>query len=367
MIHASLPFVFAACIAAAFVSCDADDDAPLINSGVEVPATYSFENVSYAGQQERLAMLAELKSAMQAAVAGEPVSAERLRAMYANEAGAEFSRAYAKDLRSKTFEPVRADYDRYLTTFATLASDDTDPVAAPGTAGRVTTGEKTYLVDASGVEWAQVIEKGLMGATFYYQATTVYLGADRMSADNTDVVPGEGTAMEHHWDEAFGYLGVPRDFPSNTDGLAFWGSYTDKRDAMLGTSARLMDALKKGRAAISAKQLDVRDEAIAETRTAWELVSASTAIHYLNAAEASTGDVAARLHALSEAVAFAYALQFNSATRVDRQAFRSWLAALAGGEDFESIDLYAVTDADIAAARASLAATYDLTANASAL
>ena len=345
-------------LATAFVGCD-DDDA-LVDDAVVVPAAYSFDNVSYTGQQERLAMLAELKGAMQAAVAGEDVSAERLRAMYANAEGADFSRAYGKQLKDKTFAPVREDYDRYLATFAAIANDDTDPVAAPGTPGRVTSGDKTYLVDGRGVEWLQIIEKGLMGATFYYQATTVYMGADKMAADNTDVVPGEGTAMEHHWDEAFGYLGVPRDFPANTDDLAFWGTYTNRRDPMLGTNERLMDALLKGRAAISADRLDVRDEAIDEARAAWELVSAGTAIHYLNSAEGRGDDIGGRLHDLSEAVAFAYALQFNEATAFDRAAFRAWMTDLAGGGDFESIDLYAVTDAEIAAARASLADVYGL-------
>ena len=357
-----------ALLLAGFIACDSDDDAPVRpEEPLVVPATYDFENVAYTGQQERIAMLGELKVAMQEAVEGEPVSAERLRAMYANEEGADFWNTYEKDLRSKTLEAVREDYDRYLTTFAELAGDDTEPIAGPGTAGRVTSGERTYLVDGAGVEWAQIIEKGLMGATFYYQATTVYLGEERMSADNTDVVPGEGTAMEHHWDEAFGYLGVPRDFPANTDDLQFWGSYTDRRDPVLATNEPLMDALLKGRAAISAGELDVRDEAIAEARAAWERVAVGSAIHYLNVAERSTGDVGARLHALSEAVAFAYALPFNTATSVDRQAFRAWLDDLAGGEDFESIDLYGVTDAQIAAARTSLATTYELTGLASEL
>ena len=358
--YALLPLAIASALT--WTACDGDDDALVDDApAVEIPATYSFENVSYTGQQERLAMLAEIKSVLQSAVVdGADVSAERLQAMYANEEGADFARAYGKQIKSKTYEPVREDYDRYFDTFAALAADDTEPIAGPGVAGRIASGEKTYLVDARGVEWLQVIEKGLMGATFYYQATTVYMGEERMSADNEVVTPGEGTDMEHHWDEAFGYLGVPRDYPTNTDDLQFWGTYTERRSEDLGTGEALMTALKKGRAAISAGALDVRDEAIAEARAAWELVAAGTAIHYLNSAEDRGDDLGGRLHDLSEAVAFAYALQFNEATAIDRAAFRTWLTDLAGGPDFESIDLYAVTDAEIAAAREQLAATYDL-------
>lgn len=353
----------AAFIALATLSACEGDDAPLVDpaTAVEVPAAYDFENVSYTGQQERLAMLAEMKAAMQAAVVrDEEVSAGRLRAMYANEDGADFGRDYGKQLRDKTFAPVRGDYDRYIDRFAALAADDADPVAAPGVAGRGTSGEKVYLLDDNGVEWLQVIEKGLMGATFYYQATSVYMGEGKMDVDNEVVEPGEGTAMEHHWDEAFGYLGVPRDYPANADDVQFWGSYTDKRNADLGVGEDLMTALKKGRAAISAGNMAVRDEAITEARAAWELVSASTAIHYLNSALERDGDLAGRMHDLSEAAVFAYALQFNEATRFDRAAYRAWLDGLAGGGEFESIDLYGVDDADIAAARAQLATVYGL-------
>ena len=347
---------------AALGACD-DPDERALETAVVVPATYDFANVDYRGQQERLAMLTEMKSAMRAAASGEVPTAERLQAMYANGPAAGYSRDYTRDLRSKTFEPVRADFDRYIGRFVASAQTAPGVAAEPGRAGRLSTadGSQTYVFDERGVEWAQVIEKGLMGATFYYQATTVYLGEDRMSADNTTVVPGEGTAMEHHWDEAFGYLGVPRDFPQNTEGLAFWGAYTNRRDPLLGTNAALMTPLKRGRAAISAGNLTVRDEAIAEVRMAWELVAAATTVNYLNGAIADT-DTASRLHALSEAVAFAYGLQFNETTRLPRSEYETWLERLAGGRTLETIDLHAVTDADIVAARADLVARYGLSA-----
>ncbi|MEZ5022552.1 MAG: DUF4856 domain-containing protein [Chitinophagales bacterium] len=59
------------------------------------------------------------------------------------------------------------------------------------------------------------------------------------NVDNTTIEEGDNyTAMEHHWDEAFGYLGVPVDFksnwPSDRNGRSqIWGSYIRGRDAML--------------------------------------------------------------------------------------------------------------------------------------
>ena len=339
---------------------DAADDGPS-ETPLVVPATYDFERVSYAGQQERLAMLLEIRGELASANAGETVNGDQLRAMYANAEGANFSRAYERDLRSKTFAGVRDSFDRYIDRLAALSALPAATVAAESRAGYLpnASGSRTYLFDDRGVEYAQIIEKGLMGALLYYQATTVYMGADKMSADNTDVDPAEGTAMEHHWDEAFGYLGVARGFPEVAEGAVYWGRYAQRREPALGSGTALMDALIKGRAAISAKRLDVRDEAIAEARAAWELISVGSALHYLNAAYENP-DLGSRLHELSEAVAFAYALQFNEATRFDRSAYRSWLQDLAGGETFANINLYEATDAKIDAARQALATRYGL-------
>ena len=58
------------------------------------------------------------------------------------------------------------------------------------------------------------------------------------------VEEGKGTDMQHHWDEAFGYFGVPTDFPTNTEGLVGLGKYCNKVDAQLGCNKIIMDAFK---------------------------------------------------------------------------------------------------------------------------
>ena len=341
-----------------FVSCGDDDDTPTTPT-LEAPTTYTFDNVSYDGQLSRLAQLVELKSYMVTAQNGDVLNADRLKAMYANEAGSDFSRTYEKDIRSKTFEIVREDFDTYLELLA-QNSTSTTPAAA-GVAGLSVSpdGEKTYLLNENGVEYVQIIEKGLMGACLYYQGTSVYLGSDRMDVDNEVVEPGEGTAMEHHWDEAFGYFGVATDFPSNTDGVVFWGDYCNDRDADLQTNS-IMDAFIKGRAAISANNIVERNEQIITVREKWDLISASTAIHYLNVGLANPDDQARRFHGLSEAIAFGYSLQFNEETRMDRNDVASWLEGFAGSSEITEMNLYNTTDTQLEEARRVLAEAYDL-------
>lgn len=162
--------------------------------------------------------------------------------------------------------------------------------------------------------------------------------------------------MEHHWDEAFGYYGVPRSFPAVADPLFFWGVYSNRRDALLSCNQKMMDAFLKGRAAISANKLEVRDEAITEVRAAWELISGATAISYLNSALREFDDVALRSHALSEAIGFTYALQFNPERSFSVEQINQALRLIGGGsEDFFEMNLYEVERAQLEQARELLA------------
>ncbi|MBD0260176.1 MAG: DUF4856 domain-containing protein, partial [Cytophagales bacterium] len=183
-----------------------------------------------------------------------------------------------------------------------------------------------------------------------------YLDASKTgdAVNNTDVVAGQGTAMEHHWDEAFGYLGVPRDFPTNTTGLAFWGDYVNRRDAQLGSNAKLMNAFLKGRAAIVNKDMQGKNEAILTIREEWEKVSAATAISYLNRAKTNLTDDAVRNHVLTEAIGFVNALRFSPAKKISNTQVDQVLG-------FIGTNLYEVKAADLDQARDLLATVYGLT------
>ena len=238
-----------------FTACDSNPD-----NGYAIPSRYNFENVSYNGQTQRLAMLTEIKTYLATgSTTGTNLDADKLKAMYANDAtNAGFTGTYddSKQLKSKTFSSATTTFETLMDEVA--AASQSTVAASNGTAGVSTSadGEKNYLVSAGGLEYTQLIEKGLMGACFYYQATSVYFGSGKMDVDNETVVEGEGTDMEHHWDEAFGYFGAPTDFPTNLDGLFFWAQYSNIVNSAIGTNKTLMDALIKGRAAIHNDDLD---------------------------------------------------------------------------------------------------------------
>ncbi|UUX51090.1 DUF4856 domain-containing protein [Nisaea acidiphila] len=66
---------------------------------------------------------------------------------------------------------------------------------------------------ANGYDYAQLISKFIMGATFYNQAVDgyldEYLGADKKPNDKPYSDGAAYTGKEHAWDEAFGYFGTP--------------------------------------------------------------------------------------------------------------------------------------------------------------
>ena len=343
-------FLFVIALTVAFTGCKDKDDPEY-----DIPTTYTFENVSYSGQTERLNMLEEMTAYMKTAnTSGVALDAQVLKDMYANE-NSPFSFSSSKQLKSKTFELDQAMFEGWMDDIA--AASQSTVAGGPGVAGVVesNSGNKQYLLNENGVEYTQFIEKGLMGAVFYYQAAAVYLSDDRIgpTVDNTVVEPGEGTDMEHHWDEAFGYLGVPTDFPTNTDDARFHGKYCNSRDALLGTNAMLMDAFILGRAAITGKDMETKEAQVPIIRDTWEKVIAATVVHYLNGSKNDFADDALRCHQMSEAYAFCWSLKYNPTRKISDTQWNEALGLI-------GTDYYNITVTDIDAARDLLSTVYGL-------
>lgn len=322
------------------LSCEKESN----NPDYDIPDTYDFDNVTYSGQTDRLGMLYELQAEIKkAAVENKQLNREQLLAMYTNDpsqAGWQGSYDESKQLKSKTFSAYQDLFSAVLSDAA--AKSQNLQSASEGQAGVIsnTAGDKKYYVNENGLEYAQIVAKGLMGALLYYQSTGWYLGDEKMNVDNEEITPGKGTSMEHHWDEAFGYWGVPKDFPGNTDGLYFWGSYTKGRSGHLGISQPLMNEFIKGRAAISAGDLDTRDEARKEIKRLWEQVAASSAIHYMNGSSQDFEDTGARLHQLSEGVGFIFSLLFNDQRSLNEQEVFDLIEKLGGSRNLMEVNLY---------------------------
>ena len=353
-------FTFAslALASATFTACD-DDNVVTPQPTYQAPTTYNFANVNYSGQQARLAMLGELDTYIKTANTGAVLDVQKLQDMYAN-ANSPFAAAdlntSGKQLRDKTLSTVQAEFDGYLKDVATVSLSG-KTAATNGTAGLLTSadGSKKYLVNAKGVELGQLIQKGLMGAVFYYQAVDNYLTEDKIGSavDNKTVKPGEGTAMEHHWDEAFGYFGAPIDFPTNLNDLKYWANYSNQIDPAAQSNKALMEAFLVGRAAISNNDMVTKNAAAASLRANWELLVAASAIHELNAAKGAVADQARKSHYLSEARGFVMGLRYKQDRKISDATHAQVLAKL--GDNF-----YDTTGADINTAINLLSSTYQL-------
>ncbi|HEY8510472.1 MAG TPA: DUF4856 domain-containing protein [Cyclobacteriaceae bacterium] len=309
-------------------SCDNDDNG---TPSLQIPDTYEFtrngqSSVFYGGQTDRLNQTSEIKAYFQKGDKKEiTLDAETLLAMYENAGGdgdGNFSFTSDRQLKDKTFPPDVAFFEDLFADAEDASAAGLD--AANGTAGFITRKNgATMLVDANGHEYTQTFEKGIMGSVFLHQIFNVYMTDARVGDDveNTELDGSNNyTPMEHHWDEAFGYWGVPVDFPNNTANLRFFANYSNGRDPLIGSNKMLMDAFLTGRAAIVAKNYPVKNEQREIIYKGFELVTAATAIHYLNTAKELLGEGPASLgeafHALSEGYMFIRALRISPKKRI---------------------------------------------------
>ena len=337
-----------------FTSCEKDEkkndvvDVP----SYEIPESYNFENASYSGQVERLNMLAELEAYLKTANNGDVIDAATVKAMYANEGYTWTSSAFeieqpTKNLKSKTTSDQQAEVESLIDQLADLSVNGSTTTSEDGA--------KTYLFDENGLEPIQLIVKGI--SCFYFQGTSVYLSDDKMTVDNDNLETGKDyTKMQHHWDEAFGYLGASVDFSgANTGGGIYWGKYAKKTLAGGLTSIDdLMDAFITGRAAIDNQEYTARDEAIGKVRANWEMIPVASALHYLNGAIVDVTDAALRNHKLSEAIAFNSALKYNSEKSISDSQVDAIIDAL-------GTNLNEVTPAEINQAITLLADAFNIT------
>ena len=353
---------FSSCITLVMAACvilmsGCDRDETEIVTPVVVPETYNFENVSYSGQTDRLNQMAEMTTYVKSANEnGVELDLAALTAMWENtgdNANGNFSFSSSKQLKDKCFAPDQALIESYF-QMAVDASKSITP-GENGIAGRVTSddGSDSRLYNENGWEPSQLIEKTIMGAVFYYQAVSKYMGSEKMNVDNETIEPGSGTEMQHHWDEGYGYFGASNDFPDDTENIRFWAKYCNGRDELIGSNESLSTAFRTGRAAIDANDLELRDQAISVAREEWEKVVAGTAIHYLNDGIDNLSDDNERNHVLSEAYAFIDCLAYNEEKSITAAEILE-VKTLIGS------NLYEVTTAGLTSARDKLASIYGM-------
>ena len=380
---------------AGFLAGELDALGTINLGGFTIPNSYditgSFAPGAYNGQKRRLAQLKEITDSLR----NEPIRWD-LSAALANENRDQFKSVAAQgnsDIRTKIDElnfdngdtSVADDFAELADRLVTSSQENFTVTASAGTAGMITTGSKKRHVSAKGLEYAQILEKGLYGAMAYDQMVDDYMrdsqaGAQNTKGNNESAVnnySSYGTDRQHRWDEAFGYFGAEAatypnaDNTSNGDGM-FIANYTfdfsDEVEEVMGVNLaeKAMRAFIVGRAALKAGQgfgpsqettnETVFNAARTDAKLYVEAGIAAAALHYLNAAIADITDED-KLHHLSEALAFIYSLSFNSEGRLTATEAHHALIALGWSSSDSSlkgiyeINLWNVTDAQMESAK----------------
>jgi hypothetical protein len=298
------------------------------------------------------------------------LDAQVLKNMFSNQGGAfndaALNAATDKTIVSKTaasFDATsrgveQARFNGYFDAIAAASTQRTQ-VAATGKAGLL---DNKYLVDEKGFEYGQFVQKGLIGAMLLDQISNVYLGTEKQSADNNTIVSGKNyTQLEHHWDEAYGYLTQNDYYPKKdpNDGTkwleSYLGSYARQVNATTGGPEAIYMAFLKGRAAIVNKDMTTRDVQIAAIRISLEKAIATIAISYLNKTKTATTD-GGKFHALSEGYGFVYSLRFAHNAKINKAKSDELLNILDG----KANGFWSLTNADLDSVRDQIAAAFGI-------
>ncbi|MCD6013078.1 MAG: hypothetical protein K0Q79_2940 [Flavipsychrobacter sp.] len=305
-------------IAALASSCKKkkDDTIPVYT----IPSTYTYDNVEYTEASGRVSQWAGLTSYLGKSTSRK-LSQDTANNLW-NNANSPFTSETTTNLpfstsalNAQTFNVSSKTSDagtfkQYIDSMVEVSKSYT-VTATPGKAGKV----GSRIVNHAGLEYNQVVAKGLMGALQMAQVI-VYLDKST-TADNNTVTAGSGTAMAHNWDLAFGFVGIPTDYDSSKSyasteanrPLAI-GGYFKERGRYIMAGGTIYEAFRKGRAAINNKDYKRRDSCIATIKLTLEKTLAASAYEYMKLSYGST-DLATRFHALSEGYGFILALKYR--------------------------------------------------------
>ena len=280
-----------------------------------IPTSYTFANANFADATTRLGMVTEMSNIMKAATSG-VVDGAKLKNMFTNTGSPFATAAYntsGLQIKDQCFAQLQTDVISYIDSLVKV-SQSTVP-ASRGIAGVGTstaTATTKYALSATGINYAQVFNKSIMGGLITYQIVNNYMsGGIASTVDNSTIIPGSGTAMEHNWDLAFGYWGVPVDFPTNKTGAKLWGSYSTQVDSGYHANKILMTAFLTGRAAISNKDNATKLAQATIIMQTFERLTGAAALQEIQEIKASLNDNIVRNSRMSECYGFVNSLKYN--------------------------------------------------------
>ena len=298
----------------------ADNDTDTMT--METPTEFVFESrfeehagessVSYSGQVVRNLLVNDIKSLIASNVGGGNTAT--INSMMANDDPnlAIYTGSSLNTLQTKYHDISTSQLNDRLAAVTSYTDPGYSANAQDMITGWIAESEG-YSVRPGGLDLGQMTQKVMWGAIAYWQGTSKYM-SKIPNDDNTMSDDGDPyTAMEHHWDESFGYFGAARDYntgysddtdrktdpynDSNGDGLIDfkteynmgWAITAAKRDLVDGVSVdydftkTIFDAYLEGRTLIyNQAPLDeilVQRDIILNT---WEKVVAAVSIHYIN-------------------------------------------------------------------------------------
>jgi hypothetical protein len=360
------------CVVSLMACSNTETDPQIIET--VAPVTYSFErsgasSVSFGGQTTRIEMGGEFVSALKITTE----TLETLNAKFAHTEGennfsdAELN-ASSKSVRSKVAAStdfyasnttdataIKADFDSWISAqvsevFPMWAMD-----ASAGNAGQIQEagGGSIRYVSAKGIEYNQLINKGLIGALMVDQILNNYLSSAVLDAasnvaDNDAESLNDGknyTTMEHKWDEAFGYLyGIEVDITAPTlNNGSFLNKYLSRVEGdadFAGIAEEIYNAFKLGRAAIVAKDYTTRNVQAEILREKISEIVGIRAVYYLQQGKNNLPtDKGGAFHDLSEGIGFIYSLQFtrmpnSTASYFTKAEVDGFMATLQDGNGF---------------------------------
>ncbi len=332
-------------------SCDKDEN----QNPVLAPDTYSFERnglttISFSGQTTRIGMGTELILAMKNVNNSKDLLLEMFRNQKedgtdANPFTEEDLNASLKSIKSKvaasadlfttnTVESalIKTDIETWIMAQVDEVFSSANQLAGIGVAGQIADGTIARYVSAKGIEYDQLVNKALVGALMLDQMVNNYLSlaildANEQIVDNDNSVLEEGknyTTMEHKWDEAYGYLfgksaSVAEPLLTLGNDDVFFNKYLARVESdgdFSGIAQQIYDAFKLGRAAIVAKNYNVRNEQVAILQEKLSEVVAARAVYYLQQGKNNIPidgglNYGTAFHDLSEGLGFVYSLMFT--------------------------------------------------------
>jgi hypothetical protein len=295
-----------------------------------IPTTYNFANVNYADATTRLGMVTEMSNLMAAATTG-PVDGTRLLNMFTNTNSPFATTAFntsGLQIKDQCFTQLQTDIPNYIDSIV-MVSNSKLP-ASRGVAGigaSSVTPTSKYPQTATGVNYAQVFKKSIMGGLICYEIVNNYMvNGISSSVDNKTIVTGTGTAMEHNWDLAFGYWDVPINFPTVKTGASYWGSYTTQIDSGYHANMILMNAFLKGRAAITNNDVPTTQAQATIIMQTFERATGAAALQEINEIKEALTDNVKRNSALSECYGFVNSLKYNPARKITDAQINTILA-----------------------------------------